>query len=77
MSDFPFSPVTALRHLEDWHGHVVDAGEPQADGTVRFRYGIDDHGRPTYTDAGTDDAPAYLTVADGRFHLTEIGLQNG
>lgn len=55
---------------------TVDAGQPQSDATIRYRYGIDGSGRVTYTDTGTEETPAVLLLDDtlGRFAGREAGL---
>lgn len=52
---------------------ILHAAEPQSDGTLRFRYGVDSSGRPTYTAAGTADTPALVILdEDGRFKAREV-----
>lgn len=52
---------------------ILHAAEPQSDGSLRFRYGVDSSGRPTYTAAGTAGTPAIVILdTDGRFKAREV-----
>lgn len=53
-------------------GDVIEGGETQTDGSVRYVWGVDTSGRPTFTDAGTTDTPAILVYYDNRYHLREV-----
>lgn len=53
-------------------GVVVHGATPQSDGSLRFEYGVDSSGRPTYTAAGTAETPAVIVLEDGRFIAREV-----
>jgi hypothetical protein len=52
---------------------VIFGAEPQSDGSLRFLYGVDASGRPTYTAAGTADTLAFvIQQSDGRYAVREV-----
>lgn len=53
-------------------GVVVHGISPQSDGSLRFEYGVDSSGRPTFTAAGTSDTPAVIVLEDSRFLAREV-----
>lgn len=71
MARWPYDP-SATGGVEADTAIVVHGSTPETGGGVKFEYGIDTDGRPTYTDAGTDDTPAVLILDDSRFHAREV-----
>lgn len=51
---------------------VLHGASPQSNGSLRFGYGVDSSGRPTYTAAGTADTPAIVVLDGGRFIAREV-----
>jgi hypothetical protein len=52
---------------------VIHGATPQSDGSLRFAYGVDASGRPTYTAAGTADSLAIvIQQSDGRYAVREV-----